>query len=62
MNKWTGIGATIGALAASVAVTALSAKQVDVAEHWMEIVGTVSAGVAALAAAFIAAVKAKRNP
>ncbi len=61
MNKWTGIGATVGGLLAAVAVTTLSANQVDVGTHWVETIGGVAAGIAALATAFLAAVRAKRN-
>lgn len=61
MNKWTGIGATIGGLAAAGAMALLHANQVDISTHWAETIGGIGAAIAAAAAAFITAVNAKRN-
>lgn len=61
MNKWTGFAATAGGLLGAVAVSALKANDVDVVTHWMEIAGGVGGVIAALAAAFLAAVKAKQK-
>ncbi len=53
---WAAGGATIGALA----VVILNDNQVNVADHWAATIAAVAAGVAALAAAFRAAL-AKRK-
>lgn len=50
-------GATLGAIA----VVVLSDQQVSVADHWATIIAAVGTGVAALAAAFKAAIKKRQG-
>lgn len=56
-TAWAAAGGTIGA----VAVVLLNANQISGADHYATIIGTVAAGVAALAAAFKAVVTKKNG-
>lgn len=61
MDKYHGIAATVGGLIAAAAVAVLSANKVDVAAHWLEIVGGIG-GLVAVGSAAAVAVLRKRNP
>lgn len=58
-HNWAAIGGTVGGLLGASATAFMSGQQVDVASHWALAILGATGFVAALAGAFLAAIKTK---